>query len=371
MNRIKRKYKICQIVRHAQIAGTEKHVFLLTKNISKKYFDVSVCTFEHGDLVEQLKNQGFKTYTIPYHHIITHFLKLIMFLRKQKFDIVHCHSGGYACIAAKIAGCKRIIYTKHGIGFTLKELKKSSFIRKIRNLIVDKCVDIYIALTKYDKLMLRKFLHIPSKKIVVIYNGIPHISFKKTERKRDKHQPIIGTVARLVKQKGLEYLIEAIPVIKNEYKNLLVLIVGSGSEEKHLKDLVKGFNLEQTVNFLGYVDNPFEIISSFDIFLLPSLWEGFPYVLLEAMYLKKPIIATNIFGINEVIEHNRSGILVKPRSAESISKAVLYLLRNKKIALELAKTAYERVLSCFSLEKTISHTEWLYHSVIKNRRFVD
>ncbi|HEC77926.1 MAG TPA: glycosyltransferase family 1 protein [candidate division WOR-3 bacterium] len=369
MNQIKKRYKICQIVRHAQIAGTEKHVFLLAENMSKEYFDINVCTFEHGVLVDRLKAQGVNTYVIPYNHIITHFLKLIKFLRRHKFDIVHSHSGGYACIAAKIAGCKRIIYTKHGVGFTLKELKKISFIRKMRNWIIDRCVDVYIALTKHDKLILRKFLNIPSRKVVVIYNGVPDISFKETGKKRFEDRPVVGTVARLVKQKGIEYLIKAVPLIRDKYKNLSVLIVGCGSEEEHLKDLVHRYGLEKTVRFLGYIENPLEIISSFDVFLLPSLWEGFPYVLLEAMYLKKPIVATDIFGIKEVIENNKSGILVKVRSPESISEAVLYLLGNREKALKLGESAYKRVLSCFSLEKTIAQIERLYYTIIKNKRF--
>ena len=239
----------------------------------------------------------------------------------------------------------------------------------MRNWIIDRCVDVYIALTKHDKLILRKFLNIPSRKVVVIYNGVPDISFKETGKKRFEDRPVVGTVARLVKQKGIEYLIKAVPLIRNKYKNLSVLIVGCGSEEEHLKDLVHRYGLEKTVRFLGYIENPLEIISSFDVFLLPSLWEGFPYVLLEAMYLKKPIVATDIFGIKEVIENNKSGILVKVRSPESISEAVLYLLGNREKALKLGEAAYERVLSCFSLEKTIAQIERLYHTIIKNRRF--
>ncbi|MBN1151480.1 hypothetical protein JXA84_09710, partial [candidate division WOR-3 bacterium] len=98
------KYKLCQVINHAKIAGTEKHVLLLSTNLSKNDFICTVCSFESGELINHLNELQIKTKTIQNKNKLIHFLCLVRFLMTNEFDLVHCHSGGYGCIAAKIAG---------------------------------------------------------------------------------------------------------------------------------------------------------------------------------------------------------------------------------------------------------------------------
>jgi len=359
----KEKCFLCEIVRHAQMAGTEKHVFLLTTHFNKSIFKASVCTFEYGELVERLKEHGFATKIIPQNHSLLHFLKLLAFIRQHKFDIIHCHSGGYACIAARLAGTKRVVYTKHGIGFTAEELQKRNFLRKLRDFLVDKCVALYIALTEFDKHIMTQVLHIDKKKITVVYNGID-LSFGRITLLQKTNYPTIGVVGRLTNQKGISYLINAIPAVMKKFTTVKVLIAGSGKEEKKLKDLACKRGIALKIDFLGYVKNVAEVINRMDVFVLPSVWEGFPYVLLEAMLLKKPIVATNIFGVDEIIEHGKTGILVEPKNPDSIADAVIELLNDKKKAKTLGAAAHKRVLDRFTLDKTVSKIEQLYYSLL-------
>lgn len=356
--------KVCEIIRHAQIAGTEKHVYLLASNLDKENFKTSVCLFEHGELVDNLNRLGIETHVITKSHSPLHFLKLIVFLYQKKFDIVHCHSGGYVCLAAKLAGIRYIVYTKHGIGFTAEELRSRSFFRKLRDFLIDKCVTIYIALTNYDKFVMTQIMHISENKIRIIHNGIDPKFGEEKPMSRNGY-PIIGIVARLTKQKGISYLIKAIPIIAEKYKNVKVLIAGSGEEESTLRNLANRVGVLKRIEFLGYVKDVASIINCMDIFVLPSIWEGFPYVLLEAMLLKKPIVATNIFGVNEIIEHEKTGILVEPRNPDSMADAIIELLSNKKKAQSLGNVARRRVLNYFTLDKTISRIEQLYYSLMK------
>lgn len=332
---------------------------LLAQKMSRETFTTRVCIFMYGDLVNELKAQGIATTVIPVSHSLTHFVKLVSFLRNSAFDIVHCHSGGYGCIAAKIAGSSRVVYTKHGVGFTPEQLQQRTLVRKLRDWVVDRCVDQYIAVTQRDKETMVRVLRIDSKKIEVIYNGIDP-SFARTKPSRSVKHPVIGVVGRLTKQKGISYLLKAVPTIVKRFSNLRVLIAGSGDDEVYLRSMAKELSISANVEFLGYVKNPADIIAQMDVFVLPSVWEGFPYVLLEAMILKKPIVATNIFGIDEIITHDRTGFLVDPKDPQSIADAVIALLSDRAMASRLGDAAYKKVLEHFTVDQTISRIETLY-----------
>jgi len=361
-----KKYSLCQIIRRAKFAGTEKHVYLLSKNLDEKTFHINVCTSEHGELVEKLQGKGIQVTVIPKSHSFFHFLKMILYLRRNKYDIVHCHSGGYACLAAKCAGIKNIIYTRHGMAVTEAELKQRNFFKKMRDFLVDKTITKYIALTKYDKKVMNQILNIDSKKIDIIWNGIdPSFTEELTTAKYTN--PTIGIVGRLTRQKGISYLIRAVPKIVKKFSDLEVLIAGDGEDESILKNLSKEHGVSDRVKFLGYVKNVSEVINCMDVFVLSSIWEGFPYVLLEAMILKKPIVATDIFGIQEIIDNNKNGILVKPRCPDSIAKAVIELLTDKKRAKKLGEAAYKKVIKHYTLRGTVSKIQTLYSHLLENQ----
>jgi glycosyltransferase involved in cell wall biosynthesis len=356
----RRKIRMCHVVRHARIAGTEKHVYLLATGLDRKRFDVHVCAFENGKLVQRLRAKGVTVTVIPKSHSAIHFAKLAKFFCREKYDLVHCHSGGYACLAARVGGIRRIVYTKHGIGFTPEELRDRSSFRRLRDRVVDLCVIKYIALTRYDKEVMINVLGIAAGKIEIIPNGIdPGLVFA-SGTVRVRRQNLVGTVGRLTRQKGIEYLIRAMPMIISKHRDAKLLIAGSGEEEFRLKNLVQQLKLEKRVEFMGYLDDPISMMRNLNVFVLPSVWEGFPYVLLEAMALKKPIVATDIFGVNEIVEHENSGMLVQPKDPDGIAEATVMLLSDKVMSRRMGEAAYKQVLADFTLEGSILQTMKLY-----------
>lgn len=359
----KTRINICQIVNHAKIAGTEKHVLLLSSNLSKRNFICNVCSFESGAIINHLNEKKIKTKTINVKNKILRFFYLIKYLHANKFDLVHCHSGGYGCIAAKISGIKNIIYTKHGVGFTQDELRKISFTKKISSILVNQCVSKYIALTKADKETLVKFFKISPDKISVIPNGLDTPVLPVT-KKNDRKGKVIGTVTRLTPKKGLKYFIEAIPEILKFDNTIKFKIAGSGEQENELKELVNELNLNNNIEFMGYIINIISFIDDLDIFVLPSIMEGFPYVILEAMLMKKTIIATDIFGLNEIIDNNINGILIKPKNPHEISKSIINLIKNPDMARRLGVNAYSKAQREYTLEKNVRSIENLYHKLL-------
>jgi len=358
-------FSVCEIVEYAKIAGTEKHVYLLATGLAADRYETCVCTFESGALVDMLKAKSIETVVIPGTHTLLNFLQLIRFLRKRKFDIVHCHSGGYACIAAKIAGANNIVYTKHGIGFTGDELKNRGFLRKLRDLLIDQCVRAYIALTEHDRQIMHQKLYIPNHKIHVINNGIDP-AFGQIKSASPGKNPTIGCVARLNPQKGLTYLIEAIPSINEKIKNLKVILAGDGDEGTRLKELARKLGILKQIEFSGYIksEKAAEVIGRMDIFVLPSLWEGFPYTILEAMMMGKPIVTTDIFGINEIIDHNKTGILVPPKNSAALAVAVIDLLINKEKARFIGAAAHKKAQKYYTVDRTVSQIDQLYSSLV-------
>jgi glycosyltransferase involved in cell wall biosynthesis len=161
---------------------------------------------------------------------------------------------------------------------------------------------------------------------------------------------IIGYVGRIEELKGINVLLRAFSEVIAYSKNVKLVIVGSGHIEK-AKELAIELEIADHVNFTGFYDgNIYDVLNSFDIFVFPSLWEGLPYAILEAMLLKKIIISTNVGGIPEVIENEVNGILVDPSNYSQLSSAIIRVLSNFNEYEKLGIQAYEKVTSRLSLK---------------------
>ena len=150
------------------------------------------------------------------------------------------------------------------------------------------------------------------------------------------------------------------PRIINEFPKVMLLIAGYGEHEEKLKQEAIQLGINKHVKFLGpRLDIP-EILAILDIYVFPSIWEGMPLVILEAMAAKKPIVATKVGGIPEAVIHNHSSLLVPPKNPEALTNAILKILKNSNLAVSLAENAYNRFLKHFTVHKMVSRYEQLY-----------
>ena len=189
---------------------------------------------------------------------------------------------------------------------------------------------------------MNKYVKIPRSKITTIVNGIDGSKYsnnteKNEEKKKlglDPQAPVIGMIGRLVKEKGLEYLILALKTIVLNYPDIRLLIVGQGILQGNLKELVIQNGLQDNVVFTGSrLDTP-QLYKVFDLFVLPSISEGLPMVLLEAMAAGCPIIATKVGGVPSLIQHGFNGSLVPPKDPDSLAHEILKLLGDSEIRNE-------------------------------------
>ena len=262
------------------------------------------------------------------------FLKSLNLVKKEKINILHCQSflsGFIGYLLFKLTGVPYIV--------TVQRLEQSrSFFRRLVYNNAKVCIAASSKIKEY-------FENINCKNIVVIPNGIDLKRFQNSDREINrkklglKNEFVIITVARLEKVKGIKYLIKALALLNDKYK---LLIIGDGSERKSLENLAKELNLQDRIRFLGEIPNEKipEYLLVGDCFVLASLREGFGIVVLEAMASRLPVIATKVGGLLDLIENEKTGILVEPENPEQISQALFKLRSQPELTKQLVSKAF-------------------------------
>jgi len=400
------------LITSSEFGGAQKYVFDLATNLNPQENKIVVAVGSHGDgeflkklaafpyiKTVQLKNLK----RLPNPLTAKKCLKEITtLLRQEKPDVLHLNSTTAGCLgslAAKIYKKKtgarlRVIYTVHGWAFL-----EPGFIKSKIYLLAEKLTapykDLFIVLSETDRqVALKKYL-VPAEKIKKIYNGLnPNsLQFLPVEQAKKilpsgwqkNNKPVIATIANFYKTKGLKFLIKAIALIKNNSQpqqlddnplsfippffpqsgkggqigDCQLLIIGDGPERKKLERLIANLNLKEQVFLAGRIPQASQYLKAFNIFVLPSVKEGMPFAILEAMAADLPIIATRVGGLPEIIENNVSGILVEPKNPLALAKAIKDLLNDPAKQKNLAIQAKQQVLK-FSLSQMLKQTFALY-----------
>lgn len=211
-----------------------------------------------------------------------------------------------------------------------------------------------IAISKVIKDQLVQ-MGVKEKRIQVIYNGVDLDLFKMKEIYWDHPERfIVGVVARLEREKGIEFLLQAIKIVKEFIPNVRAIIVGDGSERKKLEWLGNQLGLKEKIQWVGYQENIEKWYHFFDVLILPSVKrESFGITLVEAMASGIPVIASKIGGTSEIIDDNINGLLTKPGSSQDLADKIIYLYNHRAEARRMINKAREKVESMFSLERMV------------------
>jgi len=340
---------------------------------------VCLITPSLGEFTEQVKSCSIEVVQMPmertfFFHRSVSFAK---FLRDWDADLVHCHSAVTGTILARIgaylAGVPLISHVHIENKFSdVRWIQKLQIILdNITAIVADKIITISNA-TKSSLID----QGISSNKITVIHNGIsltehfddmPEIDQLRSTLGLQKNSHIVGTVARLCPVKGQREFILAARNICNLYPNTEFLVIGEdyefeGKYRSNLENLVKELDLEEFVHFLGFRSDVRRLIYCFEIFVLPSWIEGLPVTILEAMAARKPVVATSVGGVPELVLDGETGILVPPRDVPGLSKAIESLLEQPDIGHQMGNKGYEYIHQEFSHEKMWTQVQQLYKS---------
>jgi glycosyltransferase involved in cell wall biosynthesis len=217
--------------------------------------------------------------------------------------------------------------------------------------------------------------HIKTERIRVIRNGIDLSTIASSDQSEERvsltsqfgigaNSLVCGTVARLHPQKGIRHLIEAFALLQADFPNLKLLIVGDGPEKASLTDQAAKLGVSQDVLFAGHRSPPVHCLKWMNVFVLPSLYEGFPNALLEAMAAQIPVVASDVGGVNELVHHEENGLLVPPGNSSALAEAVRSLLLNPEKARLMATLAFDRIRKEFSLEVMLKEYDDLYEQLL-------
>ena len=294
--------------------------------------------------------------------------QLVKVYKKRKIDIVIANVGKdirLAGLAAKFVKGVSVI-ALHQVD---REIKNNLRYRFTYNSLA-KMIVVNSLATKNT--LLKNAPWLLDEKIKVVYHGIDYEKYS-TANKRDLRMEfglspqdlIIGFVGRLSIQKGIIYMLDAFKLVVEKFKNVQLIIAGTGELEVMVEEFVSKFNLENRIHLLGFRKDISDLMKTFDIFLLPSLWEGFGIVLIEAMAAEKPIVATNTSSIPEIVKDGRNGILVPPENAEAISNALMKLISEPELRLKFGDEGLKIVKEKFTIHRMINDYENIFYGIKK------
>jgi glycosyltransferase involved in cell wall biosynthesis len=227
------------------------------------------------------------------------------------------------------------------------------------------------------KKFLIKYVGIKSGRVTTIYNGIDFNSYCSDNGSRnkvrkelgiDEKQSVIGTVGNLYSVKGHTYLLKAFAIIKNRFPSAVVVIAGRGGLLDKLQKESADLNIQNNIRFLGFREDIHDLLQAMDVFVLPSISEGLPLSALEAMASKKPVVATDVGGMPEVVMNGQTGFTVPSKNPKSLAEKIMFLLENKNLADEMAEKSRNRVEKEFALENMVSRYQELYDNIFESGR---
>ena len=296
-------------------------------------------------------------------------------IRRHKPHIVHTHTskaGALGRLAAWLARVPAIIHKPHGHVFYGHFGPRVSRLFLLVERLLSRITDHVVALTPMEVRDHLSLKVLTADKISIIHSGVKlnsyHTSAKKRQQRRKElgispDSLVVGYVGWLIPIKGVIYLVKAMAEVAQRYPKSLLLLVGQGDErgeeETNLRESVESLGLEARVRFLGWRSDVNEVMSCFDVFVLPSLNEGMGRVLVEAMSAGLPIVASRVGGIPDLVKHGKNGLLVPPANAGALEQAISDLLSDKPRRKQMGKTG-KRMCRPYSVEAMVEKIGNLY-----------
>lgn len=345
------------IVYIAQSAGgVAEYLYMFLKNFDDEGIEnILIVSQDYENQIERFKPYVKDIFIVPMVREINiksdvkAIMKLKRILKVLKPDVVYLHSskaGAVGRITLLLNSKIKIIYNAHGWYFNAKmgNLKRKIFTLIEKILAIKTDVIVNISKNEYDSAI--KYKIASKEKMCIIENGIDFEKYNNLDECRSikrksygisDNNIIIGIVGRLSEQKDPMTSIKAFRKIKEEIPNAKMMFVGSGELEREILEYSKNNNIEKDIIITGWVSDVEKYIPVFDIAILPSKWEGFGLAIVEYMICGKPIVASNVGGISNIIENGKNGFLVEKEKPDELAKKIIYLINNKIVADEFVK----------------------------------
>ncbi len=360
--------------------GTERYCFQLSKILAKKH-DIHIFTSKLSkdtSCVEEVSGMTIHRFYAP--KVVWNINPIVFMmpaLWKEKFDIVHVHSHLYfTSMQASFLRFFRkypLLLHIHG-GLGIPPMGNTPFLQKFAKVAYDKAIspvlfklaDKIASVCKYDLKILEEKYNVPPEKLIYVPNAIDIDLFKDVRpfEERMEGDPRIAFVGDMEIWKGPEYLLRAHRILEKENIKTELIMVGEGSLRQKLQRLSSS-----RIKFTGQIahEKVIEILGGSNFFTLPSLWEGAPTTILEAMASTTPVVASSVGGIPELIQNEKTGMIVPPCNVVNLAKSLKRLIEEPDLSKDIAKNAKTKVNEENDFKKVAEMIEKIYTEVVESK----
>jgi len=360
-SRFKGNKKSILFVSHiSDLSGAPISLILLAKNLSKMKYHPMIALPEKGSVIPKLNSSNiyYQIYRETLIHKLFPSLKIYRILKERQIDLIYLNTSA-SIWAAKAAKLLRIPVISH-IREDLRGFNNLIIRSKIRS-----CSDKIILISNWMKSFIR------TSKAVVVHNTVDIADFQHLDPDRIRLEfniknKIIVFIGSLEERKGIKYLLKAFPLIKASVPDVKLLIVGKTLPgQKAYLNMLKGIAMDRNIVFAGTRPDVYDIIAACDMLAVPSLSEAFGRTVIEAMACGKPVIASNVGGIPEIIDDGKTGILVPPKDEKALASAVIRLFTDKALADSMGTAGRIRAEQHFSINSQVKEIEGVIDELLK------
>ncbi len=361
---------------HLNLGGISSYLETLGKALTKKGHRVAILS-GGGSKIPAFEQNGIRCFSFPiqtkselHPKLYLSLSKIVRLVRQEKFNILHAHTRVTEVLAYWISRITGVPFISTAHGFY-----KPRWGRKIFPCWGERVVAVSALVAEE----LQSVHRVDLSKITVVNNAIDIEDFEKrlesqnpakirSENDIPEKTFVIGCISRLVRDKGQEYLIQAMSRLTKDMPNLFLILVGDGREKTRLDSLVNKLNLGSRVRMISGVHDTTAILSVIDVFVHPATYrEGFGLAIAEALVAKKPVILTKIPALESLFQDNVNAVLVRPKDSEALGVALLDLFRNPAKAKTVAAQGYEMVSTLYRAERQADQMEVIYRQVLDGK----
>lgn len=373
--------KLLHIIGGGEFGGAEQHILSLMKLYPHYSIDATVLTFYDSIFAQKLREQNYKVITLHTYNRYDFrlYTALCRVIQEIQPDIIHTHgvrANFFGRRAAQLGEHHIVVTTIHSI---LRHDYPTTFRYVIAHLMertTQRLTDHFIAVSDAIKEQLLRD-RVSTDRITVIQNGIDVHSYSANDHRLErahqlrnefgipKDRLIVGTNARLVPVKGLPYLIHGFAKALQQDRSLHLFIAGDGPDREQLEQLIRQVQIEDHVSLVGFRHDVADCLAMIDVYVNCSLSEGTPVSVMEAMAAAKPLILTNVGGMKEMAEHERSAIFIPPQSDDAIASSILRLKHDEPLRERLGQAAYNTVKERYSIEGMAQQQIRIYEQLLK------
>ena len=369
---------LAELAGSSSYGGGERYLELLFGRLDRaRYRPLLICP-EPGSFVGRMKERGVETRLV---HLAPLFnpialWRLTRLLVREHVTILQTHGARanfYGRIAGRLAGVPVIISTIHN---SLKDYEVSPLTRWLYTVLLRLTLPLVhriLCVSEANRGDLIEECPAAAAKAQTVHNGVDLSAFSSQPNHQKVRQelgvtegPVLVTIGRLTEQKGHRYLLQALSCLLETWPQLCCLFVGEGELQDALRRMAIDLGVEQACRFVGVREDIPGILTAADVFVLPSLSEGFPFVLLEALAMGCPVVASRVNGVPELIEDHKTGLLVPPRDPQALARAIRDMLDDRRAALRMGAAGRALVRERFTVNRMVANTTAIFDAAMQD-----